>query len=728
METPKGETMGGALPQGGKTMPELDTNHPWYDTTLNLDGRVDALVGAMTLREKIAQMLHQAPPIPRLGVPAYNWWNECLHGVARAGQATVFPQAIGMAAAFNEELMLEVATAISDEARAKHHQAVQQDNRGIYFGLTFWTPNINIFRDPRWGRGQETYGEDPFLTARLGVAFCRGLQGEDPKYLKLVATPKHYAVHSGPETLRHEFDARVSQRDLRETYLPHFKACIEEAGAYSVMGAYNRTLGEPCCGSPTLLQKILREEWGFEGYVVSDCWAIKDFHQNHKVTKTPAESAAMAVKNGCDLNCGDMYHSLLDAVNEGLVTEAEIDVSVRRLFTARMKLGMFDPEGDVPYASIPVDVVRCDKHLDLALRMARESMVLLKNDGLLPLAKELNNVVVAGPNAQNDTALYANYNGFSPRVVTPFDGILDKLSVGSQVNFIEGCDLWRDEPVNEGELNWQIKDDTDVVIVVLGNTTELEGEEGAAGGDGGGDRTRIGLPGRQLELLKLLHAKGKPLALVLLSGSAIDLSQVEPYADAILYAWYPGEQGGAAIADVLFGDYNPAGRLPVTFVKSMEQLPDFRDYNMAGRTYRFMDEEPLYRFGFGLSYTQFAYGNLRIADIKSQISDLENGQTVSVAVDITNTGERDGDEVVQLYVSDVESSVPVPRHHLEGFRRIHLKAGETQTVTFELKPEQLACYDDDGRPFIEPGDFRISVGGGQPDGPAAGTVSALLSI
>jgi len=709
-------------------MPDMDTNHPWYDTNLDLDKRADALVGAMTLREKVAQMLHQAPPIPRLGVPAYNWWNECLHGVARAGRATVFPQAIGMAAAFNEKLMLDVAAAISDEARAKHHQAVRQDNRGIYFGLTFWTPNINIFRDPRWGRGQETYGEDPYLTARLGVAFCKGLQGDDPKYLKLVATPKHYAVHSGPEALRHEFDAQVSLRDLRETYLPHFKACIREAGAWSVMGAYNRTLGEPCCGSPTLLQKILREEWGFEGYVVSDCWAIRDFHTSHKVTGTPAESAAMAVKNGCDLNCGDMYHSLLDAVNEGLIAEEEIDVSVKRLFTARMRLGMFDPEEMVSYASISSDVVRCERHLELALQMARESMVLLKNDGLLPLTKSLNNVVVVGPNAQNDVALYANYNGFSPRVVTPFDGILGKLSVGSQVYYHAGCDLWRDEPINDGELDWLIKDETDVIVAVLGNTTELEGEEGTAGGDGAGDRTCIGLPGRQLELLKWLHAKGKPLALVLLSGSAIDLSEVEPHADAILYAWYPGEQGGMAIADVLFGDCNPAGRLPVTFVKSMAQLPEFCDYGMQGRTYRFMEDEPLYRFGFGLSYTRFAYGNLRISDFESQISDLENGKAVNIAVDVVNTGERDGDEVVQLYVSDVEASVPVPRHHLEGFQRIHLKAGETRTVTFELKTEQLVCYDDDGKPFVEPGEFRVSVGGGQPDDPTGGAVSERVTV
>jgi beta-glucosidase len=727
-------------------MPEMNTDHPWYDSSLTVEERVDALVGAMNLREKIAQTLHQAPPIPRLGVPAYNWWNECLHGVARAGLATVFPQAIGMASAFNDELMFEVAAAISDEARAKHHQALKQENRGIYFGLTYWTPNINIFRDPRWGRGQETYGEDPYLTARLGVAFCKGLQGDDPNYLKLVATPKHYAVHSGPEPLRHEFDAVVSQRDLRETYLPHFKACIEEAGAWSVMGAYNRTLGEPCCGSQTLLQKILRDEWGFKGYVVSDCWAIKDFHAHHKITNSPAESAAMAVKNGCDLNCGDMYHSLLDAVQEGLITEAEIDVSVKRLFEARIRLGMFDPEDKVPYASIPVSKVRCKEHVDLALRMAQESMVLIKNNGALPLSKDLNEVAVIGPNAQNDVALYANYNGFSPQMVTPFDGILSRLSTGSQINYHKGCDLYRDEPIREDEINWQVKEDTDAIIAVLGNTTELEGEEGGVAlSDGGGDRTQIGLPGHQLELLKFLHAKKKPLVLVLLTGSPIDLSEVEPYADAIVLGWYPGEQGGNAVADVIFGDYNPAGRLPCTFVKSMDQLPPFEDYNMAGRTYRFMEDEPHYRFGFGLSYTTFQYENLEVsgnevsASVWSPQSSavtpdalLRQGtagtSTCRVSVDVTNTGDRDGDEVVQVYVKDVEASVPVPRHHIEGFKRIHLKAGETKTVSFELTPIQFACYDDDGRPFIESGEFVISVGGGQPDDSASAAVKTTVTV
>ena len=716
-------------------MPKMKINHPWFDNTRSTAERLDYLIEAMSLREKISQMLHTAPPIPRLGIPAHNWWNECLHGVARAGQATVFPQAIGMASSFNDSLMFDVAAAISDEARAKHHKAVQQGNRGQYFGLTYWTPNINIFRDPRWGRGQETYGEDPHLTARLGVAFCKGLQGDDEKYLKLVATPKHYAVHSGPEPLRHEFNAVVNNRDLYETYLPHFKACVQEAGAWSVMGAYTRLLGEPCCGSETLLRKILREEWGFEGYVVSDCGAVKDFHENHKVTSTPAESAAMAVKNGCDLNCGDMYHSLLDAVKEELITEDEIDVSIRRLFEARIKLGMFDPDDKVPYASIPASKVRCQEHVDLSLQMARESMVLLKNNNVLPLAKEVNDLSLVGPNAESNVALYANYNGLSPGMVTPFDGILSKLSVGSQFNCVKGCDLCSDAEIESVRVNKSINEDTEAVIAVLGNTAELECEHNdIALSNSGGDREEIGLPGRQLELLKLLREKGKPVVLVVLTGSPIDLSEAEPYADAILLGWYPGEQGGNAIADVIFGDYNPAGRLPCTFVKSMDQLPPFEDYNMEGRTYRFMEGEPQYRFGYGLSYTTFEYNNLKVDGFSEPLTgklpeDYKTEQeTASVSVDVTNTGDYDGDEVVQLYVKDVEASVPVPRHHLEGFKRVHVKAGETKTVTFTLTPKQFACYDDNGKPFIEAGDFEISVGGGQPDDPAANAVQTILKI
>ncbi|MFZ4398181.1 MAG: glycoside hydrolase family 3 N-terminal domain-containing protein, partial [Kiritimatiellia bacterium] len=533
------------------------------DTRLPFPERVSSLISQMTLREKISQLLNASPPIPRLGIPAHNWWNECLHGVARAGKATVFPQAIGMAASFDADLMHQVATAISDEARAKHHEAARIGNRGIYFGLTFWTPNINIFRDPRWGRGQETYGEDPHLTARMGVAFVKGLQGKDKRYLKLVATAKHFAVHSGPEKDRHGFNAVVSGRDFRETYLPAFKALVTEARVQSVMGAYNRTYGEPCCGSALLLQKILREEWGFDGYVVSDCWALNDFHTHHKVTATPEETTALALKNGCDIECGVLYGALLAACQQGLVQEADIDRALQRLFVARFKLGMFDPESMVPYAKIRPEVVNCAKHRKLARRMACESLVLLKNNGALPLRKDLANMAVVGPNAMNQMALLGNYNGFAPQMTTILEGILGKVSPGTQVIYHKGCELTGGNPTNlnpEGSIELVPFQDLDAIIAVVGYTAQLEGEEGCTESEG--DRSQYGLPGHQQHLIEQLHKTGKPLILVVTAGSPVDLNWASAHADAILLAWYPGEEGGNAVADVLFGDYNPAGRLP----------------------------------------------------------------------------------------------------------------------------------------------------------------------
>jgi len=701
-----------------------DPAAPTYlDTALPPAERAADLVSRMTPDEKISQMVHDAPAIERLGVPAYNWWNECLHGVARAGRATVFPQAIGLAATFDAPLMERAAEAISDEARAKYHQSVRQLNRRQYFGLTCWTPNINIFRDPRWGRGQETYGEDPHLTARMGVAFCRGLQGDDERYLKCVATAKHYAVHSGPEADRHAFDAVVGQRDLRETYLPAFAACVVVAGCWSVMGAYNRTNGEVCCGSETLLGKILRDEWGFTGYVVSDCGAIGDFHLHHKVTASAAESAALAVKNGCDLNCGCSYNALRMALDDGLIDEAEIDVAVTRLFEARFRLGMFDPDEQVPYAATGAEAVGCDEHVGLARRMARESIVLLKNDGLLPLSKALGKVLVVGPNAVGMDVLLANYFGYSDRCVTPLEGILGAVSVGMQVEYVAGCELAGESTEGfAGAVGAAV--DADVIVACMGLTARLEGEEGAAAdSDAGGDRRHIDLPGVQEELLKQLHATGKPVVLVLFSGSAVAVNWAAEKLPAIVQAWYPGETGGSAIADVLFGDYNPAGRMPVTVPKSLDDLPPFDDYAMAGRTYRFQQDEPLYRFGYGLSYTTFEYSDLRLS-----ASEIGPDERVTVTVDVRNTGGRAGDEVVQLYVRDVEASVPVPIRHLEGFRRIHLAAGETQTVAFTLTPSQLACYDDTGGAIVEPGTFAISVGGGQPDDPAAGAITAELTV
>jgi len=691
----------------------------YLDPDQPLEKRVDDLVSRLTLEEKISQMIYASSAIPRLGIPEYNWWNECLHGVARAGTATVFPQAIGMAASFNDELLHRVACAISDEARAKHHEFARQGDRSIYKGLTFWSPNINIFRDPRWGRGQETYGEDPYLTGRMGVAFVKGLQGDHPKYLKTVATPKHFAVHSGPEPLRHSFDARVSEKDLRETYLPAFKECVKEGGAVSVMGAYNRTNGEPCCASPTLLQKILRDEWGFDGYVVSDCGAIHDIHAHHKVTNTPEESAALAVNAGCDLCCGREFESLVNAVKQGLISEEVIDKAVKRLFKARFQLGMFDPPERVPYAQIPYEVNDCEEHRRLALEMARESMVLLKNEGgLLPLKKDLKAIAVIGPNADSKKVLLGNYNGTPSKYVTALEGIRAKVSPQTRVYYAEGCEListqssfWGQEPTSGFAEALAAAQMADVVIMCLGLSPELEGEEGdAARSTAGGDKTSLALPDIQEELLKAVCATGKPVVLVLFSGSPVAINWAQENVPAILQAWYPGEEGGTAIADVLFGDYNPGGRLPVTFVKSTEQLPPFTDYSMKGRTYRYMEDEPLYPFGYGLSYTTFEYSNLKLS-----AQAIEAGQSLTVSVDVKNAGNIAGDEVVQVYLKDLEASVDVPIYKLEGFRRVKLQPGEATTVTFTLTPRQMALIDNDGRCILEPGKFRVMVGGRQPD-------------
>jgi beta-glucosidase len=573
----------------------------YLDPDLPVAQRVDDLVARMTLPEKVSQMVHAAPPIERLGVPEYNWWNECLHGVGRAGIATVFPQAIGLAATWNLDLMAQVATAISDEARAKHHAALHQGERGIYQGLTFWTPNINIFRDPRWGRGQETYGEDPYLTARMGVTFVKGLQGDDPRYLKLVATPKHFAVHSGPEHARHHFNAIADARDLRLTYLPAFEACVREAGAVSVMGAYNRTNGEPCCASPTLLGKLLRDEWGFEGYVVSDCWAIGDIYKHHQVVGTLPEAAALAVNAGCDLNCGEAFAALLIAERQALIDEATIDRAVRRLFTARFRLGMFDPPERVPYARLPISVNDSSEHRALALRAARESIVLLKNTGgLLPLSKGIQRIAVIGPNADDPLVLLGNYNGTPSSSVTPLAGIRAKAP-RAEVSYARGCDII-DEGVTDYAEAIRSAERADVVLFFAGISQRIEGEEGQEEGVGGGmrskgDRTDINLPVVQDDLLRMLHATGKPIVLVLLNGSALAVNWADENLPAIVEAWYPGEEGGTAIADVLFGDYNPGGKLPVTFYQAAADLPPFEYYRMEGRTYRYFRGRPLYPFG-----------------------------------------------------------------------------------------------------------------------------------
>ncbi|MGC8667636.1 MAG: glycoside hydrolase family 3 C-terminal domain-containing protein [Chthonomonadales bacterium] len=672
----------------------------------------------MTLEEKVSQMMHDAPPIPRLSIPAYNWWNECLHGVARAGIATVFPQAIGLAAGFDEQLVARVAEAISDEARAKHHQACK-DHGGAspqYFGLTFWSPNINIFRDPRWGRGQETYGEDPYLTARLGVAFVRGLQGDHPKYFKTIATPKHFAVHSGPEKDRHSFDARVNPRDLWETYLPAFKACVQEGKAGSVMAAYNRTNGEPCCASKTLLQDILRDEWGFTGYVVSDCGAIDDIFRNHRVVLTAEQAAALAVANGCDLNCGDTYKALIGAILNGLLDETAINRAVERLFEARIRLGMFDPPESVPYASIPISVNDSEEHRALALQAARASIVLLKNDrSVLPFGSGIRNIAVIGPNADDVDVLLGNYHGTPSRAVTILQGILHRAGNHVTVRHAKGCDLVGGHRGGFAEAEAAARS-SDVVVMVMGLSPKLEGEEGEEGLlDKSGDRRDLGLPPIQMELLHAIHSVGTPIVLVTLSGSALALGWAAQNVAAMMHVWYGGEEAGTAVAEALFGDFNPAGRLPVTFYQTSEQLPPFTDYSMIGRTYRYFHGHPLFPFGYGLSYTTFEYSGLTITP-----ATIAPGESVQVRVTVRNTGGRPGDEVVQLYLAHPEASVPVPIRSLQGFRRIHLVPGEDRTLEFALDPRQMVCWSDEGTPFIEPGRLLISVGGGQPSAAASG--------
>ncbi|MBN2549847.1 MAG: glycoside hydrolase family 3 C-terminal domain-containing protein [Anaerolineales bacterium] len=690
--------------------------------------RVQDLISRLTLEEKIFQMVHNAPAIPRLDIPEYDWWNECLHGVGRAGLATVFPQSIGLASTWDVPLMHRIATAISDEARAKHHEALRRDDRSRYTGLTFWSPNINIFRDPRWGRGQETFGEDPYLTARLGVAFVRGLQGDHRRYLKLVATPKHFAVHSGPEHRRHSFDARVSLHDLYETYLPAFKACVQEGGAVSVMGAYNRTNGEACCASPTLLEKILRLEWGFggmngqEGYVVSDCGAIRDIYANHRIVETAAEAAALAVKAGCDLNCGETYPALLQAVRQGLIDEATIDLSLERLFTARFRLGMFDPPESVPYAHIPYAVNNCAEHRQLALQAGRESIILLKNDGLLPLSLEAGNIktiAVIGPNAADERVLLGNYNGTPWRTATILDGVRERAYPHAEVLYARGCEVLGAARAGFDEA-LELARRSDLIILALGLSQLMEGEEGQEEGvqpgqASLGDRNSLDLPGVQEELLKELYATGKPIVLVLLNGSALAVNWADENLPAILEAWYPGQAGGIAVAEVLFGDYNPAGRLPVTFYRTAEDLPPFDDYNMAGRTYRYFDGEPLYPFGFGLSYTRFSYSNLHFRHTWSA-----SGRRLNLQLQVQNIGEREGDEVVQVYVQHANPRWAGPLWQLAGFTRLRLSVGEVQRLSFTLSQEQLSQVDDQGQLVFIPGEIRLAVGGQSPGWESAG--------
>lgn len=685
----------------------------YQDETLTFEERAADLASHMTLEEKVYQTLHGAAAIERLGVKAYNYWNEALHGVARAGVATVFPQAIGLAATFDEDFLEEIAEVISDEGRAKFNAQQKYGDYDIYKGLTFWSPNVNIFRDPRWGRGHETYGEDPYLTSRLGVRFIEGMQGKDEKYMKVAACAKHFAVHSGPEDIRHSFNAEVSQQDMRETYLPAFKACVKEAGVEVVMGAYNRTNGEACCGSKTLLEDILRGEWQFKGHVTSDCWAIKDFHEYHMVTANAVESVALAMNTGCDLNCGNIYGNLLKAVEQGIVKEETIERAVVRLLTTRMKLGLFDAPEKVPYNTINYDVVDCPKHKDVNEKAARKSVVLLKNEKqLLPLNKEkINTIGVIGPNANNRKALIGNYEGTASEYITILEGIQRYVGDDIRVMFSEGCHLCKNKMqvlAQERDRLSEVRavaDCSDVIIACMGLDASLEGEEGDEGNEfASGDKPNLNLPGLQEEVLKILVEAGKPVVLVVLSGSALAINYADENIPAILQGWYPGARGGKAIAEILFGEYSPEGKLPVTFYRTVEELPEFTDYSMKNRTYRYMKKEALYPFGYGLSYTEFTCSHETVE---------RDGDKFNVSALLSNEGEMDGAETLQVYVKACQDGAP--NWQLKALKKVAVKAGEKAEVTVALEEADFALYNEEGRKILKAGDYEVYVGTSQPD-------------
>ena len=708
------------------------------------------LVSKMTLTEKVYQLRHTAPAIPRLGLSAYNYWNEALHGVARAGEATVFPQAIGMAAAFDEELLGLVADVISTEGRAKFNIQDKYGDNGIYKGLTFWAPNINIFRDPRWGRGHETYGEDPYLTSRLGVSFVKGIQGDDDKYMKAAACAKHFAVHSGPESIRHSFNAECSKQDLRETYLPAFKALVTEAKVEAVMGAYNRTNGEACCASKTLLQDILRKEWGFEGHVTSDCWAIRDINEGHGITSSPVESVGLAMTNGCDINCGNLFEYLLQAVGKGYTTEERIDEALTNVLTTRFKLGILDEdengnfvsgyntESDNPYASIDYTHVDSYTSKDINLRMSEESIVLLKNDGgMLPFNKNnIRAIGVIGPNADNRKALVGNYEGTASEYVTVLEGIRREVeNSGTRVYASNGCDLYKPkvEPLGEkSDRLAEVKavcDVSDVIVAVMGLDATLEGEEGDTGNAyGSGDKPNLLLPGLQQEVLDAIAASGKPAVLVVLAGSAIALDKASSQFKAIIQGWYPGALGGTAIANVIFGKKNPEGHLPLTFYSEKNTLPEFTDYNMKGRTYRYMTEEPLYPFGYGLSYTDFdetvtkivagpdAYKTINGELDRNNIYYKSGADSIDITVKVANKGNMAGAATVQAYVDYTALNLKgAPVRQLKALKKVHLAAGEEKEVTISLDENAFGLFDENGEWKLNPGNYKVYIGNQQPD-------------
>ncbi|MDL5053621.1 glycoside hydrolase family 3 C-terminal domain-containing protein [Oscillatoria laete-virens NRMC-F 0139] len=686
--------------------------HPFRDVTRPLEERIQLLLNEMTVEEKLSQINYRNAAIPRLGIPEYVWWNEALHGLARSGAATVFPQAIAMAATFSRDLIHRMGRIIALEGRARHHESLRQGDRGTYKGLTYWSPNVNIFRDPRWGRGQETYGEDPFLTGSLGVAYVRGVQGDDPRYLKACATPKHFAVHSGPEATRLSFDSTVSPRDLRETYLPAFEMCVK-AGANSVMSAYNAINGTPACMNRFLLMDILREEWGFDGAVVSDAGAGEALYKEHKRCADYAEAAALELQNGGDC-LTDWETGVVEAHRRGLITEADIDRALRNLLRVKFRLGFFDPEEMVPLTDTPYEIIECDEHRQTALEASRRAIVLLRNrNGLLPLnRKSLKSIAVIGPNADQRDILLGNYHGTPTRHITPLEGILQAIPPGCRLWHARGCEHLgkRTEPCAEDNDRIAeavaIAQKSDVVIMFMGLTPRIEGEAGDAfNSEAAGDKTGLDLPGLQNVLIEKIVATGKPVILCLISGSALAPVWADDHVPAILQAWYPGAEGGRAIAEILFGDVNPSGRLPVTFYRSQNDLPPFEDYSMENRTYRFFRGEPLYPFGYGLSYTKFTYENLRVS----------LGETITVEATVKNTGDLAGEEVVQVYVADADSSQRVPIRQLAAFQRIALAPGQSMPVRLEVDFDRLKVTNDAGRQFVEPGSFHFFLGGSQPD-------------
>lgn len=687
-----------------------DIYNPSSKTIKSFEKIADSLISLLTIEQKASQMLSTSRSIPEHGIEMYNWWNEGLHGVARSAKATVFPQAIAMGAAFDPELIRKTADAISTEARAMYNIFNTKGMRTEYTGLTFWSPNINIFRDPRWGRGHETYGEDPYLTGEIGKAFVLGLQGNHHKYLKVAAGAKHFAVHSGPEANRHSFNAKVTPQDLNQTYLPAFKKLVE-ANVEIVMCAYNRLNDEPCCGNELLLNNILRDEWGFTGHVVSDCGAINDIKSNHNFTISDEQSVAYAIRGGVDLNCGSLYNVIPKAIDQGLLSEEDLDKSLKRLFMTRLKLGILKNVSDNPYDSLGKKDINNKYHIDLARNLASKSIVLLKNENdILPLSKNLNRLFITGPNAANINTLLANYNGLSPNIVTPLEGIINKVSNGTIVRFNQGVDLVN----NSGLKEWSpsLAGSSDVTIAVMGISAMIEGEQGdAISSDFNGDRNTISLPKHQINYIKSLRkiSGDKPIILIIKAGSAIDLSEVSNYVDAIIYAWYLGEQGGNAIADIIFGDVNPSGKLPITIPKALSDLPEYNDYNMDNRTYRFYRNKPMYPFGYGLSYSKFIYSNLKIDKKK-----IKKGTPIKLNFDIQNISNISGEEVIQVYVKYKNAFYRTPNSSLIFFQKINLVAGEKKNIEVIINEDMMASIDEKGNKQIESGEFKLFVGGSSP--------------